>query len=259
MKRRFHILRREDGAELIEAALIYPFVLLVLTGLIYMGLFILQYITVGAYAQKVALLSAREVAYPGYISMFTEGKVDTSAVEVALNDYTKAASGDETKANGNVIVFSTDTKAVNARNYRYWSSDPLKPSLSEGEGATASRQYNSRSLLEDVMRTMVNQHTMLLGKQNAKIEITCQNYIIMQTVTVDVRQDLMNNQLLNALGVEQPSVHVCALASVNDEDEFIRTTDFICDAIKMIAKKLHLDVDDIAKKVNEVKKTLGLD
>ena len=45
----------------------------------------------------------------------------------------------------------------------------------------------------------------------------------------------------------------------NDTDEFIRNTDFVCDALKMIAKKLHINVDDMQEKVNSVKEKLGLD
>lgn len=259
MKKRFHFLRREDGAELIEAALIYPFVLLILGGLLYMGVFILQYVTVGAYAQKVALLAAREVAYPGYISLISADKLSTSAIELELNDYTKAASSEENNANGMTISFPVAAKAAHARAYRYWKKDPLEPNPIEANATKASNQYNSGQLLEDILSTMVNQNSIMVGKQNAEVSITCKNVIVAQYVTVTVKQDLMNNQLLHALGVEQPSVTLSAVASANDTDEFVRNTDFVCDALEMIAKKLHINVNGFRDKVNDIKTKLGLD
>lgn len=261
MTKRFNFLRREDGAELIEAALIYPIVLLFIGGLLYMGLFILQYMTVGAYAQKVALLSSREVAYPGYISLISAEKIENSAIEIALDDYTKAASSDANNANGFVISFPTAAYAVHARAYRYWSKDPLKPNPVEANSTKASQRYDSGALLEQILRNMVDKNSILLGKQGSgsEVHISCKNVFVSQTVTVTVDQELMNAQLLRVLGVEQPSVHVSAVASANDTDEFIRNTDFVCDALKMIAKKLHINVDDMQEKVNSVKEKLGLD
>ncbi len=259
MKKKLSLLHREDGAELIEAAFIYPFVLLVLGGLIYMGLFILQYVTVSAYAQKVALLSAREVAYPGYIKLIDRDRLTSSAIEIELDDYSKAASSDANKKNGVVISFPTAADDVNARIYRYMFPDPLKPNGIENNTSKASRQYDSGTLLEDILRDMVNKNSILLGKQPAEVKIECKNYIVAQYVTVSVDQDLMNNQLLHALGVKNPSVSVSAMAAANDTDDFIRNTDFVCDAIEMIAKKLHINVDDIRTKFNSMKKKIGLD
>lgn len=260
MKKKLSLLHREDGAELIEAAFIYPFVLLVLGGLIYMGLFILQNVTVSAYAQKVALLAAREVAYPGYIKLIDRDRLTTSAVEIELDDYSKAASGDDKNAqNGAVISFPMAAKDVNARLYRYLFPDPLKPTPTEQLTSKESKQYDSGSFLEDILSEMVNQNALLLGKNPADVTISCENHIVAQYVTVTVDQDLINNQLLTALGVKNPSVHVSAMAAASDTDEFVRNTNFVCDALEMIAKKLGIDVYAIYDKFNGMKKTLGLE
>lgn len=260
MKKQFRFLRREDGAELIEAALLYPFVLLVIMGLIYTGLFILQYMSVGSYAQKVALLAAREVAYPGYIEIMNNEKLSTSAIEIELDDYTKAAAAtaEDNQANGFVITFSTDANDTMSRAYRFWLPDPLRPNP-VARAFKKSDQYNPCSKLETMMHNMVKKYSILTGKTQAQVEIKCSNYVVAQYVTVTVDQDLINSQILEALGMDQPHVHVSAVASANDTDEFVRNTDFVIDALKMIAKKLHLDVDDVANKVNDVKKKLGLD
>ena len=68
----------------------------------------------------------------------------------------------------------------------------------------------------------------------------------------------MNNQLLTALGYQNPTISVRALATVNDTDEFIRNTDFVCDAMEMLAQKLNIDVKSLRDKVTEFKEKLGL-
>lgn len=251
MKKRSRFLHDDNGAEMIEAALIYPIVLLVLGGLIYFGLFILQYVSVSSYAQKTAMLAAREVAYPGYIQLISADHINDGAIEIQLDDFSKAASSDENSANGSVITIPNDASQVRARAYRYWSPDPLK------KGAFSS--YDAKSTLEELLQKMVNEHTFLIGNQPADISITCQNYFITQTVTVEVEQKLMNVNFLEALGYKDPTVRVTAVATVGDTDEFIRTTDFVCDTLEMLAEKLGIDVDKIQQKVSEAKEKIGLD
>lgn len=243
MKKQIRFLRCENGAELIEAALIYPLVLLVISGLIYFGLFVLQYTTVSAYAQKIALIAAREVAYPGYVGLISQDKLEGSAIEVQLDDYSQAASSD-------VIHINTSVKDVNTRAYRYWSPDPLD---------TASfNDYQPKSTLTEMMTNMVEHNSIMVGKQSAEVDIQCENLLITQYVTVEVDQQLMNNQLLTALGYQNPTISVRAMATVNDTDEFIRNTDFVCDALEMLAQKLNIDVKSLRDKVTEFKEKLGL-
>lgn len=258
MKRKNHFLRREDGAELIEAALIYPFVLLILGALLYMGVFILQYVTVAAYAQKVALLAAREVALPGYIKMISQDTVETSAVEIALDDYSQKLTSDANSVNGPIIKIPLKAKMANARAYRYLRSDPLEPTLIERNMPDDENKYKAKDTLTEIMDRLINENSIMLGRQDAEITITGDNVIVAQYVTVDIRQDLMNNQLMTALGVENPYVHVTAMASANDTDEFIRNTDFVCDALQMIAKKLNIDTKKVYDKFEQVKEKLQL-
>lgn len=252
MKKLLHLLRRDDGAELIEATLIYPFVFMVIFGVIYMGLFLLQNITVSAYAQKVALLAAREVAYPGYINLISRDKYESGAVEVELSDYTKSLTDDANTEEGTKLVISipNDAKEVHARAYRYWRSDPLDATLGE--------DYDAKGILSEILSNMVANNSILINKGETIVTIQCQNKIVAQYVTVNVDQQLQGTQLLKALGVENPSVHVAVKVAANDTDEFIRTTDFVCDALKMIAKKLNIDIDSVRDKLEKAKEKIGL-
>ncbi len=258
MIRSSHHLRRDDGAETLEAALIYPIVLLIISSLIYFGVFILQYVSVASYADKIALLAAREVAFPGYIQLISGDSVSTGAIEIQLDDFSQAASSDPNTVNS-VITIPSEAKQVHARAYRYWKSDPLDSSGIENNATIAGGSYNAKSVLENLLSEMVNNNSFLLGNQPATVEITCENYFITQNVIVHVDQQLMGSGFLSAVGVPDPAVHVSSLASANDTDEFIRNTDFVCDSLEMIARKLDIDVDSIRDKFTEIKDTLGLD
>ena len=245
VKKIMKALRREDGAaQLIEAAIIYPVVFICIGFLLYLGLFILQYITVSAYAQKVALLAAREIAYPGYIGLVSSSdSYSSSSVELDLQDYSKDLSAAENGTAGSVITISKDAKTVKARAYRYWLPDPLKG-------------YEGEFL--KILKNMIDKNSILLGRNSAEVSVTSKNMIVATYVYVNVSQPLMENSLLNAVGIKTPTVKVSVMSSANDTDEFIRTTDFVCDALEMLAKKLHIDVDKIKEKVEKAKEVIGL-
>ena len=244
---------------MIEAAIIYPFVLLVIGGLLYMGVFIFQYITVAAYAQKVALLAAREVALPGYIRMISQDAVTTSAVEIDLNKYSEKLTSADNSANGAIITIPLKAKMANARAYRYLRKDPLEATWREANMPDDEDKYKAKDVLSEIMNRLVNENSIMLGQRDAKITITCNNVVVAQYVTVTVHQDLVNNQLMTALGFENPAIDISATAAANDTDEFIRNTDFVCDALQMIAKKLNIDTKKVYTKFNEIKHTMGLD
>lgn len=229
-------IKKEDGAaQLIEAAIIYPIVFLCIFFLIYIGLFILQSMTVSAYAQKVALLASREIAYPGYIEMVSGGNNSYSPYS------NSAVEGDETLRS--TIKLETNPKEVQARAYRYWSSDPIK---------------GNTSGLEKILKTMINNNSIIAAENDVQVKITADNYFIVQYVTVEVSQPLMKFPVLDYLGIKTPTVSATATASVNDTDEFVRNVDFVTDALESLANKLGINVSDIKDKIAKAKETLGL-
>lgn len=232
------LIKDENGAaQMVEAAIIYPIVFLCLVFLIYMGLYILQYMSVSAYAQKVALLASREIAYPGYIDMVDKDrkKYSNAALEADLSK-----SGNS--FNGNIsISFNPDETEIRA--YRYWSSDPLS---------------GHEEPFENILKEMVRKNSIIGAKNDVTAEISSENYFVVQYVNVHLSQPLMDFAVLDFFGIESPTVAVSVKASANDTDEFIRNTDFAVDAIEAIAKKLGIDVDSMKNKVKEAKEKLGL-
>lgn len=240
------------AAELIEASLLYPIIFICIGLLLYFGLFILQTISVQNYARKTALLAAREVAYPGYINMITDEAMKSSAVELQLNDYDKSImdesnkiqTGEDEEHKEFVIHLSVEPKDTQVRAYRYWLPNPLD------NGSTGA--------YADALVEMIRKNSILGGKDKAEVKITGKNYFVAQYVEVDVTQPVFDFPLLTALHIDSPAIRAHAIASVNDTDEFIRNTDLACDALEMLAKKLHIDIDSIRKKLNDILKKFGL-
>lgn len=240
LKRRLTALRSENGAaEFVEAVIIYPVVFLSIAFLIYVGLFLLQYTTAAAYAQKVGLLAAREIAYPGYINLVTNGTFSTTAVEADLNE---EYSDSENIFAGHLNI-SFNTSEVDGKAYRYWSTNPLS---------------GSETVFENILKDMIVQESIIGAKDEVSAEVTAENYFVVQYVTVKLTQQLIDFEILDFFGIEQPSVSVTVKAAANDTDEFIRNTDFVIDALEALANKLGIDVNGIKEKVNEAISTLGL-
>lgn len=229
-------LKGEKGyAELIEAAIIYPVVFLFLAFLIYIGLYIMQSMTVSSYAEKVALLAAREVAHPGYLEMFQDG-------ENVFNN----ASVEADAANGMpTITIKTDANGLDTRAYRYWGN-PLTDD--------SSKAY------ENILTEMVKNNS-ILSAGDVEATVQCENVILTQYINVTIEQKLMNFAVLEFFGIESPTIICQAKATVSDTDEFIRNIDFGCDGIKWVANKCGIDVSkltEIKEKLKEIKTTFGL-
>lgn len=244
MKKWIRSVRDESGAELIEAALIYPMVLLIIAFLFYLGIYILQNVTVSCYAQKVAMLAAREVSYPGYIDMISDpaASFGSSAIELALNSYESPVTADENRVNVNgemraVIAIPTDSNKTSFTAYRFWKKIPIYKDKLE--------KYIN------VMQVLVNENSMVHAEEDATVTLTAQNYVVAQYVNVSVEQKLVGFGLLEFFGIKNPTVSASAKAAASDIDDFVRTTDFVVDTIEMLAQRCGIDVKSIKSKVQE--------
>ena len=224
-------IKDESAAETLEAAIIYPVVILFLFFLIYIGLYIMQNMTVAAYAEKVAMLASREVSHPGYLDMFIDGEnvFNTSATE---GDY-----GNETSAN-NVIMLYTNVKDLDPKPYRYWSKNPL------GDKSGA---------YENILREVVKNNSLLATNGTLGVKVYCDNQIVTQYIDVEVTQQMMDFPVLTFFGIESPTLSYKAKASVSDTDEFIRNINFAADAIEEIADRCGIDTSKVHEKVKQVK------
>lgn len=241
MKRIKNFCREERGAySMIEATIIYPIVFLFLFFVIYVGLYLLQAMTLSAYAQKIAFLSAREVSSPGYRELLSRDKYETSAVEA---DFGLADSTDS-PYEGNINI-SNKVANVKLRAYRYWY-DPLNDT--------------EKGYYESVLGTLVEENSILNGRAASAVKpkVDCDNYVITQVINVTVEQPLMEFGILTFFGVETPTISTYATATVSDTDELVRNTDFAVDAVEMIAEKIGVDTSRIKETVMNGMKKIGL-
>lgn len=234
-------IKSENGAvQVIEATFLYPIAFMCIFFLLYVGLYMLQSITINSYAQKVALLAAREVSYPGYLQLTKDTSVyKTAAVEA---DY----GGSGIKNDKGAIVkctFKTDEVKTDA--YRYWSSNPLSK--------------DAKDALEDILNgsgSGLVQNYSILSAGKADVKVSCKNNIIAQTTYVDIEQELMGVGLLSYFGIDAPTVKAHAAATVSDSDEFIRNTDFVVDVSKSLAEKLGINFDKMKESITKAKETI---
>ena len=237
------LIKSENGAaQMVEAAIIYPIVFLCFFFIIYVGLFILQTMTVGACANKVALLAAREVAYPGYLDLIVTGD---SAYETGTVDADLGNARDQ----AGTIQCHFETERQKIKPYRYWD-------LGEGGPLDDEARNRLKAILESDGKLVIAQS--LIGDKNVNAKIDCKNNVISQTIVVEITQDLANFGILDYFGIETPKLKVSSTASVNDQDEFVRNTDFVIRTMEKLAKKLGINVDKMKESVTSALKKVGI-
>lgn len=221
------------AAEMVEAAIIYPIVFLFLFLMIYIGLFIMQTMTVGAYAEKIAMLAAREVAHPGYVDMFSSGGEKAFGSGSAEADAIYGVP---------IIELETNANNIDPRPYRYWYA-PLSD--------------DDKAVYKNILLKMVKNNSILCaGNVTAKVD--CKNYIVTQYIEVEVKQELTSFAVLDFFGIDNPSVKASARATVSDTDEFVRNINFASDAIEAIAEKCGVDISKLKNKIKDIREKFDL-
>lgn len=216
----------KGAAQLIEAAIIYPVVFMIIFFLIYLGLYVLQIITIDTYAQKIAVITAKEIAHPGYISQVGSDSIDDVSAELS-----------DTSIN---IPDNTNMKL-----YRY-----IFGNLIDDE---------QKKTLENTLEKLVSVSSIIgSGEENIQTSIECKNYFFVQDVKVTVKQKLPSFVVLEFFGIESPEISTTAVATVNDTDEFIRNVDFVYNVVNTIADKLGIDIKNIRNNINSALKKIGI-
>ncbi len=246
-------LNDEDGAmAVIEATIIYPIVFFCIFVLIFIGLYIMQSMIVSSFAQKTAVTAAREVAYPGYLDLASNGVFNTGAVDADFrNQPVNAETTDQKNAQRGkaIIKCSFDSKNVKTDAYRYWKSDPLN---NDTKNKLIKFMVGSKG--DKGMVTSLS----VFGTGKAEANIKCDNHVLSQTVTVKVTQELMEFPVLKFFGVQTPKIVAVASATVADSDELVRNTDFIIHTIDSLGKRFGIDIAEMRKKVESALEKVGL-
>ena len=234
----------KGGYEMTEAAIMYPFTFLMIMFVMYVGIYLVQLSTVSSYAQKIAILAAREVSCPGYSDIVDGARYQTAASELDFSLNGEVTEAGKKAFEGKVNV-NNKVEDIKLRAYRYWRK-PL----------TDDDKTHYQLILHD----LVQNNSMMRGAAGDSVTATvsCQNYIVVQYITTEVEQELFHFGLLEFLGVKQPSVKASAMVPITDTDELVRTTDFTTDAIASLAKRMGIDMSSFKKTVVKCLKTVGL-
>lgn len=236
--RRF--LKDETGAALIlEATIIYPVVFLCMFFLIFVGLYFMQNAMLESTAQKMAVLAAKEVAYPGFLEIAYEE--DMYGNNITYSNGAIEARKDLRASN---VKLSFSTGEEDSRLYRYWSSDPL----------TGSSKEKIRQLVENNRDI-----SFLIGGSDVVVDVKCSNYVIAQYVTVSITQKVLDIGVLGFFGISAPTLKVSAVAPVNDADEMVRNVDLIMDGVEWLKKKLGIEMSGFRKKIEGALSKIGIE
>lgn len=232
-------LKKEDGAaEIIEMTLIFPFVVVILGFLIYVGCYIFNCVTVYNDVQRVAVVASRVDAYPGYDQLYDLGKNELPNQV----DFKSDVDLGVTKIN--------DIMGVHAP-YRNW-----------GNYLDKSKTVN----LDDALKTIISKQS-LVSNSNISCNISETNNVISKTVTVNVKQQFTMPGFLKYIGVTEPTIlDVTVQAASQDNSEFIRNTDLVADICNDVfnnlgfgksGKTMSERVSVMKQKFNDARNKLG--
>lgn len=203
MKYLIQKIKEEDGAvQVIEMTLIFPFVILILGFLIYLGSYVMQSVTIYNDAQRIAVMASREAAIPGYENFYSQGGITTKADFNWPDNYTP----------GKTVI---DAVMDEHDPYRYWTNSFLSSS--------------EKQTLESEMIKLI-QNSSFLSSSDVDCTIQTSNNVISQTIKVNVVKRLGLPKFLQVLGLNSTmDINVTAVAVVGDSSEFIRNTDMVFD------------------------------
>lgn len=133
--------------------------------------------------------------------------------------------------------------------YRYWQI---------GDDKILTKEM--KDYYGGILETMVKENSIIIPNDNnaLQVSVSCKNHVVSQLITVKVEQELMHFAILDFFGIESPTVSATAVATVSDTDELIRNTDFAVDAMKALASRFNIDLDNMKDKVNDILEKLGL-
>lgn len=159
MRRLGRIIADDRGAvQIIEASLVFPIVFLVVGFLIYLGSYTLQRVSMHNHAQKIAVITSREIAFPGY---------DELGAEKSSNaDFNWVKGKKPNKAQIEKIMDKRDP-------YRYLKS--AKPRSGE---------------LEKALADMVNSVS-YISKSNVECNVRAQKKIMNTYIIVEIKKRSM--------------------------------------------------------------------
>lgn len=218
-------MKKENGAMMVEAALIFPLVIFTVVALIYLGLFQLQESAILYQVQKVTRQTDYVVASPGYQQLGT--------------------------LNAKSFDFGADPSAAQVKKYyqSYHPDKDFKVLYREIFGATWASDAKASSYAQSVMKSLY----FFMGFNAMESEVEISRNFLSSTVTTTTYMKYPAPRFFEALGMKGEFLFQqgAAVTSMNPAD-FVRNVDMAWDGIKALAKIMNIDLDKYVGKFKEI-------
>lgn len=226
----------ESGVIMVEAAIYFPIVIFTVFAMIYLGMVKYQDSLLTFQVEKVALLGAREVAYPGYEALETDQTKKSAAVDFENGASFSISDGSGTLDRGT------------AEGYYRKHSEHL---YNEWRFNYSTEEARLKGELEEAL----NQKSFLTGVEtSARVEIS--NYVIGKSITVTATYGLKSPRFLQEVGVPlKLELATSVKQSAANPTELVRNIDLASDLIDFLLEKLGVKdkVDGFLKKAEDIK------
>lgn len=216
-------MKKENGAIMVEAAFIFPMVLLTVMALIYLGLYKLQEGAILYQVQKVVRQADYVVSSPGYQKL---GRLDATSF-----DFGQDPSDEQVTAY-----------------YQAYHSD-LTVLYREIFGCTWTDETKMSEYASGVMKSLY----IFSGFDRVNSEVDIKRNFLSHSITVETSMEYPVPGVLKYFGFEGKVVLLqsASTVAVNPAD-FIRDVDMAWDGIKALARIVDVDLDSYVGKFKEV-------
>lgn len=214
--------KKEKGAVMVEAVIVFPIVLLTVFALIYLGLFKLQEMAMLYQVQRVAHQGAHVLANPGYHELgdYMEKQIDFSSDPADVNAYYKAA-------HDNLFVLYRELAGYGA-----WTS--------EGE-------------LQGFMNRVAESALILAGGSYADNTVTVNRGLFATQIMAEVTFGFPTPGVMRYFGYpDSLEFKQAATAVALDPATFVRMVDLAGDALTIASEKLGIQ-GDLEKIMNGIR------
>ncbi len=217
----------ETGAIMVEASIYFPIVIFTVFAMIYLGMVKYQESVLTFQVEKLAVIGAREIAYPGYEVFTEDGSLMSSSVD-----------------------FKSESQFSSAeiRNYYEKHSEHLYNEWRFDYGEDSAR-------LEQELSDMLRQRSFLTGiGTDAQVKIN--NYVIGKSLTVTASYGLKSPRFLSYVGVPLDlTLKTHVIQNASNPTELVRNIDLATDLIDFLLERFGVKdrVDSFLKKVEDIK------
>lgn len=216
-------MKKENGAIMVEAAFVFPLVMLTVMALIYLGLFKLQESAILYQVQKVTRQTDYMVSSPGYSKL---GTLDAKSFD-----------------------FNADPSAAQVKNYYLAYHDGVSKLYREIFGCTWVDSSAASSYAQSVMQSMY--FFMGFDKMESKVEI--KRNFLSNTITTKTYMEYPVPAVIKVLGLDgKVLLYQGASVTAMSSTDFVRDVDMAWDGIQALAKHFNVDLDKYVGKFKEI-------